>query len=290
MINRTDNHYNFMQYNLGWATATTMNYSGGTSGNQSREIQVRITQTGVANPASETFAVTQAPQAVTVNVSGTYYQWGRKDPMPPATGNGDAAVGERQLWYGAAAYTYGGISGQTTLGGAIMNPTKLISGSPTTNWCSTVYNNLWDATNAVQGATTLTDTEIVKTVYDPNPVGFKMPPSNAWTRFSLTGSNVSKIAEINITSASQRNFPTDRGYHFYTQDDGEGLNVLYQAIGYRNNGLRTIQANDSRGTYSSALPASDETGYYMLIGPDLLYPASGGGRKAHGFSVRPITD
>jgi hypothetical protein len=241
MINRTDNHYNFMQYNLGWATATNMNYGAGTNGTQPRDIRVRVKQTGISNPATETFIVTQTPVNVRTKGTNPYWQWGRKDPMPPSNGLTDYSPGERQLWFGMNnASRIGGLSmaGPVSIGTAIKDPFRMIVGNQ--QWCSTFYTNLWDAPDGAINNTAYSDIIIVKTVYDPNPVGFKMPPGNAWTRLTLTGENTSEEAQINASNVGT--YLTDGGYRFYTQKDGEGETVLYQ-----NTGLRYYSAGNLRG-------------------------------------------
>jgi hypothetical protein len=282
MINRTDDHYNFMQYNLGWATGSTMNYGAG-DGTKARQIQIRVTQTNVLNPATETFAVTQTPATVATKSTNPFWQFGRKDPFPSGNGLADGAIGERTLWYGDAAYTFKTSTVQMSLGISIKTPHR--KGYVGGNWCSTVYNNLWDATNVARGTATLTDNTIAKTIYDPNPVGFKMPPANAWTRFNLSG-NDAGVSNINASNVSTH--LSDGGYRFYTQKDGEGPTVLYQITGARANYYIGNVTNMSG--YFSAMPASNTAAYrlrYDANGIAVPYTAS---TRDYGYSVRPITD
>lgn len=52
-----------------------------------------------------------------------------------------------------------------------------------------LYYNLWSMEN-VDRDTTPNDDEVVKTVYDPCPAGFHLPPSNAFTGFTTTGATI----------------------------------------------------------------------------------------------------
>ena len=60
------------------------------------------------------------------------------------------------------------------------------------------------------------DNSVVKTVYDPSPVGFKMPASNAFTGFTTTGQNSYTQSELNVDGTSdwqtyQNNFGHNSG-------------------------------------------------------------------------------
>jgi hypothetical protein len=286
MINRANNHYEFMQYNLGWATATTMNYGEGADGTRSREIQVRITQTGVSNPVSEICVVTQAAASVVTKGNAPYYQWGRKDPLPPSNGYGDGAAGERQLWYSDAAYVFAPLDVKATLGTAIMHPDKVIRSRD--DWSANPYSNLWDAPNTARGrvVATNTDSVIVKTVYDPNPAGFKMAPSNAWTRFSLSGATSAPKTEINAS-----NVPTltaDGGYKFYVTADGEGPTAFYPIAGIRHQTMG-IAGFTNAGNVYSALPATYDNALYMGFDTNNFYWSTNS-PKANAMCVRPVTD
>jgi hypothetical protein len=279
MINRTDDHYEFMQYNLGWATATTMNYGAG-NGTQPRQIQVKITQTGISNPAIETFTVLQSPASVITKGNSPFWSWGRKDPLPPNNGLVNGADGERTLWYGGAAYKFNSSSAQLSLGAAIKNPLRKINFDG--NWCSTNYNNLWDAPNAAIGSAAMPDTTIVKTVYDPNPVGFKMPPINAWTRFLLPGNTASaNMNDINAVIFQ------NGGYNFYTQADREGPTAVYPIAGTRP--YNSMNVTVTSGYYFSATPQSDVVSYSLALTNSNVNIRSKN-RRSLAMSVRPITD
>ena len=66
------------------------------------------------------------------------------------------------------------------------------------------YLNLWSMNTTTQKETTNT---IVKTIYDPNPVGFHMPPKNTFSGITTTGVTSFNRAYINALGA------WDDGWH-----------------------------------------------------------------------------
>ena len=48
------------------------------------------------------------------------------------------------------------------------------------------YYNLWSTDN---DKTEANDEVVIKSVYDPSPVGYSLPASNAFTGFTTTGQN-----------------------------------------------------------------------------------------------------
>lgn len=108
-----------------------------------------------------------AAEAVETVVSplsyGLVYQWGRKDPF---TAGGDV-IGSNALatWAGASDEV---APGQITLEQSIANP-RLLGHINNGDWLVAPDNNLW------------TDTD--KTIYDPCPAGYRVPPMNTAVPF-----------------------------------------------------------------------------------------------------------
>lgn len=133
------------------------------------------------NLGAETTAVTDTRS------KGLYYQWGRKDPFPfPAsadspTTEGIAAV---QCLPGYAFEVRSNTASATkypascyTIAWATAHPTVLLAGAPNPagrnpvyygSWCYPLDHNLWSAPDGR------------KTIYDPCPPGWKVPPREAW--------------------------------------------------------------------------------------------------------------
>ena len=71
-----------------------------------------------------------------------------------------------------------------------------------------IFRNLWSINNTV---TTNNDDKVIKTIYDPCPAGFKLPPSNAFTGFSKNGQNGATGNMLNISKKFSL------GYDFYNK-------------------------------------------------------------------------
>ena len=118
----------------------------------------------------------------------TYYQWGRKDPLPPNNG-----------YYGVSDHTIYDINGSTltasnlqnksdaTIGDNIQNPIILYNTGDNRDRkpCNVDYYNMWDAQQT--GDASYNDpsyeeysisTATKKTIYDPCPPGFCVPTNN----------------------------------------------------------------------------------------------------------------
>lgn len=96
---------------------------------------------------------------------GLHYQWGRKDPFTYNPNSED-----RKL------------SWKLSIEESIKNPTRVSSND---QWMDPTNYALW--------------TDSLKTIYDPCPVGYKVPPREVWTGFTTTGMSVSKKDEINAS-------------------------------------------------------------------------------------------
>jgi uncharacterized protein (TIGR02145 family) len=279
-----------MQYNLGWATAAEIRYGDGDGNDQPRSVQVRITQVGIPDPLSKEFTITQNSSTITTGDNSPYYQWGRKDPMPPGDGINNGAAGERVLEFGMqtdgnSRYTFvmdGGRAGAMNIGVQNPNIFYLLSNG---SWYDGAYVNLWDSDNTTVGAYTWTDNNATKTVYDPNPVGWKMPPINAWTGFmktSVTSTN-SNASQSNVDGAFSG------GWRFWSGLDGTGSSIFYPALGHRFSSDGKLYNIPAYGHYWSAMLASAGSGYTMRFNVANIEPFYTG-VHSNGFSVRPVRD
>ncbi|MBF1423869.1 MAG: fimbrillin family protein, partial [Prevotella histicola] len=180
--------YNFMTDNLGWK------YTKWTGGLK-REVVVKIEQQ--AETGEKKTATITLKQAAGNNVRegyGNLYQWGRKDPLPgtdtfyPNTGykfnDGYTIVGEQPADYNNPVNKQR--MEKRTIGLSIREPGIMLPkvGGGKLSWSYRQYINLWSADNDSY-AGTVRDGK--KTIYDPSPVGFKVPDAYAFKDFSLTG-------------------------------------------------------------------------------------------------------
>ncbi len=146
--------------------------------------------------------------------TGLLYQWGRKDPTP----TGVSGNVEPTLYNAAGVGSTNRITKASggSLEQSITNPaTVYYRGSPTYDWYSAntagQNNELWGATEG-------------KTVYDPCPVGWRIPQSGAWNGVSTSGATWNGGYTWSTTS-------TDIGY--YPAAGGRSTNgVLFDVNQY----------------------------------------------------------
>lgn len=238
-------------YNLGYVERAE---DGTTHTYPTRYIRVTFRQAETGEEVKR--IITQ--HGVTINVEykchwDTKYQWGRKDALPGTVLGGDSygSPAEQAPFY-CKYYPWGSyvkrdnVEGGSTYGRSIQNPLSrlhILDGSTVTiggGWAKKFYVNAWDAkqkqavTNQKAGVNTrapqgldyphVVVSNVTKTIYDPCPAGFKMPPSGAFTRFTKSGGSQSG-GNRNIKDAF------DHGYYFYTTEWQTGPTVYFPATG-----------------------------------------------------------
>ena len=258
--------YNIMPVNLGWCDDDVTTYA-------ERSCKVRFT----AGDASKEVTIRQVSASITIRGNHPYYQWGRKDPLRPSNGLADT----NKTWYdknGTSSQsnpaTENFSAGVTCIMNYILKPDVMqnqVSGDNT-------YANLWSADNNVY---TANDNPVVKTVYDPSPVGFKLPPGNVFTGFTTTGGSTSTSSEINGTWSSS----SLKGWNFYT-DSSKSKTIFFPASGYRYRSNGMVSNVSSFGFYWSAVPSSPTKGRYLYFSSADVYPLSTSNARAVGFGVR----
>ena len=208
-----------------------------------------------------------------------HYQWGRKDPMlSPAAYNSTsnhAQYGDKQF-----AVSDGPAADVAT---AIKNPNKfyLIDSNNNNDWQSDDAKrfNHWDAACTAAGAS---DNEVVKTVYDPSPVGFKVPNGRVFTGFTTTGGNTSTAEEFNVVGSFSA------GWKFKANaEDTDGQ--FFPASGYRTNSSGGLTNVSSSGLSWSSAATSAAYAYYLSFNSGSVSPLDYNYR-AYGFSVRPVRE
>ena len=189
------NNYKFAPVNIGWCDPKEVERR------DERKVYVRARQsiTGVldADNYSNTVLVTsKAGQYIKIGGHSPYYQWGRKDPLASAylqtTVNKDGTTVEpvqKPYIYHAdyAAENKVSMGEWVSIGTAIQHPYVLYSYSGTDphgwNWTTSWIINLWNSN--IQGyGESYSNVPVVKTIYDPSPIGFCVPPRAAYTGFN----------------------------------------------------------------------------------------------------------
>ena len=154
--------YSFAPVNIGWSDILF----------PARSCMVRAVQDVQGGDVSAAVMVVQEEMK---GGNCPYFQWGRKDPLVPSDGLGD----NDKTVYPVYVPVFGQNS-RVSVGAAIRTPH--IHYCSSSEWRSQVYHNLW---NTSVGHLDQTSTPVSKTIYDPSPAGFSIPPQSAFN--GLTG-------------------------------------------------------------------------------------------------------
>jgi hypothetical protein len=181
---------------------------------------------------------------------GLYYQWGRKDPL----------LGSKITAFPATAVKQS-VSEQTTIAVATENPT-IYYYNEGKDWLTTPDATLWD-------------NEGTKTMYDPCPVGYKVPAYDAtldmWNKVD------------NDTFPTLWTYDETNGYVKFTTGT-----ATFPLCGYINGGSQSISGYGKRSLVWSSTAKSETHGSGMFIRENKYY--SDGNHKACGASVRCIAE
>ena len=197
-----------------------------------------------------------------------FYQFGRPNPMlcPSAYSSTN-----NRASYGALSYAVD-IAANIQMG--IQNPTTFYKDNAfyNNNWFQTNSDktyNLWDAACTSTGNS---DNNVVKTIYDPCPPGFKMPNGNTFTYFSIS----------NVVGSFTN------GWNFM-RHSGDTVGVFFPASGYRNYSDGSLGHVGSSGCVWVSSAYSQNYAYYLDFFSDDVN-LTNNNYRTYGFSVRPVAD
>ena len=235
------NPNNMMLVNLGFVDCT---------------IPVRNVQVRFGQASSTETAIITISQEGGEEFNNPFYQWGRKDPMYPSNGVDDVI---KTIYDGAGAIvSLPADVGNADIAAGIKNPTAVCDAcniSPS-NWCSTRYDNLWNAPSSIDR-----DDPVTKTIYDPCPVGFSVPNRSAFTGFNTNASDnhFSERGNGNVSASNSTSMGDSRGYHFYLDRANHELGtIFFPAMGTRTRtadraaGYIDVNGNVSGGYFTAA--------------------------------------
>ncbi len=299
--------YRMMNHNLGWVMGKEGRYGEGANFDQPRSVTIRITQTGISDPAPPQYInVTQEKRLDLTRGNNPFYMWGRKDPLRPSNGGiyhttgrvlADDYLGSnvatiiKPVFWGPDYINveadpdmvrYVAKYGRTTLGNAIQEPYVVFTAG---NWITDSsnrysYNNLWDADNYIEGEANQQDYQSVKTIYDPSPVGYKVPVPDAWSNFPTSCPKWTNSLAI-----------SNSGVTFGSGQAGDGTS-FFPASGERG-GRDTgkLVSVGEVGVYWTALPATMNDAYWLRFsyvgyvhGPSYEFS------RNNGSSMRPVAE
>lgn len=273
VTNHQNVKYYFTKEALGWKP---IQWSGSTY-SSARTVKVKVEQT-VANNGTKQEAViniTQNPGRVKQGAT-TLYQFGRKDAFPGVDASKLATNSH---------FTENAGDNMSIMNGIQHPDFYYIGGS---NWNSNYgYYNLWSADNTVIGGSNVgNDNLVVKTVYDPSPVGFKMPANNAFTGFTADGKNEGTM-NVDGTDVKQT-FSNNFGHNFWTSSS-KTATINFPASGFRFSNGGALNDVGNGGYYWSAVPNGLNNGCDLLFHSFNVRPLSDDARS-FGFAVRPVSE
>lgn len=187
--------------------------------------------------------------------NGLFYQWGRKDAFPGSDGTNN--IQQYYTQSGGSAPTNANSTGSyTELPDMVQNPMNFATNN--TTYTGSAGDNSWSNSGA-------------KTIYDPCPPGWKMPPEDGWGSGSDWGAQ------------------SNTGRVFNGIGGTAGLNHFYPAAGCRYyNNVPLLDTSD-HGNYWSASPNSATHGRGLHFYSTTVHP-SNNHYRAFGFSVRCVSE
>ena len=144
------------------------------------------------------------------------------------------------------------------------------------------YYNLWSTDN---DKTDANDDLVIKSVYDPSPVGYSIPASNAFTGFTTTGQNVGSTTTPATPEQINVKLPFDKGYYFYAMPNKTGNNYFFVASGWRFWDSGNMADTYKYGTCWTAGRTSGVQSYFLGFYSSFIYPKHVD-NNSYGFAVR----
>lgn len=208
-----------------------------------------------------------------------YYQWGRKDPLAPASNEGAYVstwdINSRSI---TLAHNLNKIKSTTaTIADHIKNPCKKYYNPDNRGNCNTEYFNMWDAQNSL-GHNVTTATK--KTIYDPCPPDFCVPTGNLWHFFGGNTNPESSYLRRNDTSWDDEN-----NGKTWTLND---VNIYFPAMGCIYYDSYILKETNS-GRYWSATPwpNGSNSRYLWIDNTGWIWAAF---YNSYCYSVRPVAE
>ena len=268
ITNHQNVKYNFMPVNLGQCDGNTITY-------EERSCKVKFT----AGDQSKEITIKQLARVIATQDNNPYYEWGRKDPFYPSNGMDNTT----KIWYDKEGMpsTDNPAKANLSTGAAciknyILNPNVMHA----TNTADKLYLNLWAANNS---SVSFSASPTTKTIYDPCPVGFRLPAANAFSGFTTTGESVESVSEINGFYDDNR-----IGWHLYT-DATKIRTIFFPLSGWRNYVNSAVKGVKDWGNYWYGVPYDMQDAQGMDIGKEYLRNKNKTHRAFAG-NIRPCQD
>lgn len=178
-----NNSYYFAPVNLGTVEKSAHQFVG-------RSCMVRAIQN--VSGASTSSTITENGGGFDYSYHSLHYQWGRKDPIRSYNTNNSSDI--TRFYPSGVSYPYAQVTGtEQTIGTAIQNPTTAyvyyISQWFPQSWCKPTdgFANLWNSRCSGVRSDAASYESVIKTIYDPSPVGYKVYQNLNKDLYTLTG-------------------------------------------------------------------------------------------------------
>ena len=202
-----------------------------------------------------------------VGALGLLYQWGRKDPFLGASSINSNEVRKSTITWPS---TVSSDATSGTIEYTVLNPTTFIKNNGS--------NYDWYYTGSSSTDNTRWQSE--KTIYDPCPVGWRVPDggdNGVWS--------ISKGSSSDYTRSYDK---TNKGVNF-SGDFGSYPSIWYPSSGSRRSRDGALSSVGNYGDYWSITPSGREAYYLQLTDNGYIGPMYSG-QRANGFSVRCTKD
>lgn len=247
---------------------------------EARDCYMRIVQTDLGGKVSNpVHIVMEEGPTVVRGGHNPFYQYGRKDPLPGP--NGDMELPEDKPCYTITGEPFkhhyaNPVSGSLAL--SIQNPDTHYINEGGNSWSNPSYFNSWNST-AAQSTSSVT-----KTIYDPSPVGYKVPPYTAYQGSTMSNTGYFRWVDNYIMDM------VDKDGNTYGQEMGPGR--VFKGLFFPASGTRkyTVEGYGIYGQYITATTSWYLNGYgsmYIRYTPYTIIATSGASSSCQSLRCTP---
>ena len=269
VTNAQNKVYKFTNETLGWKPTEWT----GTSYSAPRTVKIKIEQTIANNGTKQIGVITITQNAATTKRSGTttLYQWGRNNAFPGSTVAQGQIISSKE-----DIHMNNKIQKPSYFFSTKMDRYKRIDKTDGLIKYHYFYN-LWSMNNrnaVAEGKVSTVD--VVKTIYDPCPVGFNVPANGAFSGFTMS------------TTDASATFDSNSGHNFWT-NSSHTESIYFPASGFRAAENAILNAVSTSGNYWAADPNDVTDGCSMGFAKNSVTPLYHNTRT-FGFAVRPVAE
>lgn len=242
------------------------------------------------------FTFTQPVIIKSIAGDNTYYQWGRKDPMLPGVYNAkirsqapstylEELDMENKMFYSTKEYRFTSSETGRSIGESILYPYHFFMHKrPTTDtdnngtddfrrrhWhdgSDAMYTmesimNYWNSQldrDGTVGDAFPNNMNVTKTIYDPSPAGYKMPPPSAFSKFFKKINSEYTMSDDLLYRPLKKTYSEENQIIGWSITDQEGKEFFFPSTGLRDMGIKEREV--SVGTW----PAHSKVTFVISAG------------------------